>query len=1201
LHSNDIFGMILFMTIWCSQCEKWSEIPVELAGIDGAMPCEHCGAMLQVEGRYALCPDCGRYHRTGYEVCPFLIEGVEVSAVTVFRGAMDGYSVEAQKRRTRKRGDEYYWQLYIDYRDRLAEPEPAAEASVDVEASGMAAEPPHPADIPEYEIETTALVGMNDNGNGHGRGTSASRNGVYANNGNGNGYSNGNGNGNGHGYSNGKGSSQRVDLALTESVPVMLFPEIESEAASSIEEVAPTTVAAGNYNEFDYELISDPSRLAQVAEMLAQEKIMGIDTETTGLDPYTCQLLLLQISTLDKVYIIDCKRVVPLALKAILENPGVLKVAQNAKFEYEMLKQQVGITLAGMFDTMLAERLLMAGIGREISLKAIAQKYIGATLDKSVRESFYKLAQNGDAYLATEQLHYAARDAFIMIPIYRAQQAELKKHRLLQVAELEFRCIAAVGDMELAGVQIDVERWRKIIADVAVQRDKAQGELSELLAPASRQATMFGVPSINLNSNVQLTEAFATLGVMLPDTMEATLVRYDHPAVAKLLEYRGHEKTLSAFGENVLSLINPKTGRIHPDFNQYGADTGRFSCTKPNIQQIPATSDFRRCFVPAEGYKLVTSDYSQAELRILAELSQDVAFVEAFRSGQDLHTLTASQMFGVPVDQVQKPQRSAAKAINFGLAYGMGPGGLAPRLGVSLDEAKELISRYFKAYPGIQRWLDKAAKDAVRLGYSATPLGRKRFYNMPDESLKRFNEDDWRKQISAIERQGKNTPIQGCIHGDTRILVKSFGYVPIREVCGQEVEVWDGHRYVKAMVATSGKKRLVRMRLRGGYHIECSPDHKFWVACNNGYKWVWKWKTPGEIRAQNRVALNSCPVEWSYPLHIAPAVPGTAHNASQACLSTLDDTRSLGEWLGRVASDGSLGHNNTVSLVVAEHEEAILGALKSTTEHWGHVHHSIRVTETQPGRLHKLTLAGKGLHDQLVAFGVKERVPDFAWRDSNLLAAYLRGLFDGDGTVHPDGALLTFGQGEKHLSWAREVQEALLLLGVRSRINVYTNRNYRINLRILKRDMPLFCERIGFMNPTKQQKALQITSIRFERISPQYGIANLVESIEFTDQYVDMYDVVNSETGQFMANGMIVHNSNADMTKLALINIRAALQGWDARTVNTVHDEIVVEVREDQAEEVKKIVAREMVAAGEAILKEVPVVADASVADYWSK
>ncbi len=341
---------------------------------------------------------------------------------------------------------------------------------------------------------------------------------------------------------------------------------------------APKTVSAGNYNEFDYELIQDPSRLAEVAEQLSRETVIGVDTETTGLDPHTSELLLLQVSTTDKVYVVDCRRLVPLALKPLLENPNIRKIAQNAKFEYEMLRQQVGITLSNMYDTMLAERLLTAGISREISLKMVAQKYIGATLDKSIREAFYKLAGNGNSYLAADQLHYAARDAFIMIPIWRQQAPELKKEKLEQVAELEFQCIAAVGDMELAGVQIDEARWRKIISDVQVQRDRAAAELAELLEPASMQATMFGVSAINLNSNSQLVEAFATLGVALPDTMEATLTKYNHPAVTKLLEYRGHEKTLSAFGENVLSLINPKTHRIHPDFNQYGADTGRFSC-----------------------------------------------------------------------------------------------------------------------------------------------------------------------------------------------------------------------------------------------------------------------------------------------------------------------------------------------------------------------------------------------------------------------------------------------------------------------------------------------------------------------------------------------------------------------------------------------------------------------------------------------
>jgi DNA polymerase I-like protein with 3'-5' exonuclease and polymerase domains len=672
-----------------------------------------------------LCSRCRRFFRGDYENCPFCtVDGISV-LTTVAEGQLGTYTYEPKRRRARRGGD-YYWQLYLDYGDKLlAAPE---VSTLDLSLAETA--------VPEDGANGMSVLGTHAPTEGNGTANGQHLNGSYKD-----------------------GQREQVDLAVTETVSLNLFGDGAHLASGSND--SGTAKSVGNYNVFEHELIQDQSRLAEVAELLAGETMLGLDTETTGLDPHTSELLLLQISTVDKVYIVDCRRVVPLPLKAILESPAITKVAQNAKFEYEMLRQQSGITLANLYDTMLAERLLTAGISREISLKAIADKYIGAILDKSVRESFYKLAGNGDAYLAPEQLHYAARDAFIMIPIRSRQAVELKKQGLEQIATIEFQCVAAVGDMELVGVRIDQERWRKIIADVTIQREAAASELAELLLPASMQATMFGVSSINLNSNQQLVEALSRLGVDVPDTMESTLVKYDHPAIKKLLDYRAHEKTLSAFGENVLGLINPKTNRIHPDFNQYGADTGRFSCTRPNVQQIPATSDFRKCFVAAEGYKLVTSDYSQCELRILAELSGDPGFVNAFKSGGDLHTLTASQMFGVPVEQVEKPQRNAAKAINFGLAYGMGPGGLAPRLGVSLDEAKELIARYFRAYPLIQRWLDKAARDAVRVGYSATTLGRKRYYNIPDESLKRTSEDDYRKQIASIERQGKNSPIQG--------------------------------------------------------------------------------------------------------------------------------------------------------------------------------------------------------------------------------------------------------------------------------------------------------------------------------------------------------------------------------------------------------------------------------------------------------
>lgn len=1555
------------MTTFCPNCHQWSHLPADLGSAQGNSPalpkCEHCGAALPVEGRYGLCIDCGRIHRTDYEVCPFKVEGVPIKAQRS-EVAATPYTIEAQKRRPKKRADDYYWQLYFDYRDRAEE---SADAPVPI-AETIDDEPPHPADIGGYEP-----VGGNGNGRsgGYSNGNGTGRNGSYGSrnisqqnsmpgsndnskgngNGNGNGKSYGN-NGNGYGgYGNGNGKkpgapqSTRVDLTLTENVSLTLFPEIE-EAATSVEDAAPIKVSAGNYNEFEYELINDPSRLAEVAELLASEKAVGLDTETTGLDPFTSELLLLQVSTVDKVYIVDCRRVVPLSLKPLLENPDIIKIAQNAKFEYVMLRQQAGITVNNFFDTMLAEKLLMAGIGREVSLKAIAQKYIGATLDKSVRESFYKLTMHGDAYLADEQLHYAARDAFIMIPIWRQMLPELKKHKLMQVAELEFRCVPAVGDLELAGVQIDVERWRKIIADVGVQRDAAAAELSDLLAPATMQATMFGVPSINLNSGSQLMEAFANLGVNLPDTMEATLVKFDHPAVAKLLEYRSHEKTLSAFGENVLGLINPRTGRIHPSFQQYGADTGRFSCTKPNVQQIPATSDFRKCFVAAPGYKLVTCDYSQCiakdtwvstisgwvriqdhpdaiskgisptvtlttsrrysvectpdhriltndgwrqasdlrpgdwialggadtaesepfdarawlmgfwvgdgslhsspgslyfakgvesgveelaayieetlaekpreteyslyvanqrptadlyralfnkkdlrlpldriehlgsflsglfdadgtpgkfgvslstrfmglardvqiallrygivsnivsgkegfnyvpsgklryelrvsdsvslanfdrfigfrlsakravfqayslrekrdqsnilpipvavmralgvdrvqyiknheqnrpytrhkladlhlkgleeytryhwdqvvsieesgravevfdlmdqpeerfiasgvvvhncELRVLAELSGDPAFVDAFKSGQDLHTLTASQMFGVPVDQVQKPQRNAAKAINFGLAYGMGPGGLAPRLGVQLDEAKALISKYFAAYPGIQRWLDKAAKDAVRLGYSVTPLGRKRFYNLPDESLKRTNEDEWRKQIASIERQGKNSPIQGCVAGNTRIFEETHGYVPIQSLRGQVVSVWDGSGFSQAVVVYSGKKQLVKIHLWDGNYIECSPDHRFLIRPTTGTD---MWKTPDQFKAQNRLMLGNAIPDWSLDLVMPERKLSPVWNAKNTTLRHITDPSALGEWLGRLASDGSM-HSGAVCLLVAEHEEVLLPRLREISSQLGHVGYSVRSTLEKPKRFHRLNISSRSLVQELKALGIKERVPDCAWQNGHVLAGYLRGMFDGDGTVNTDGAFLVFGQGSKHLAWAREIQQALLLFGIRSRVNVCAD---RVNVRIVKKDMPIFSARIGFMNPEKQAKA-DAVSTRVNDMT--YGRGVRVKSVEFTDEWVDMYDVVNSETERFMANGLVVHNCNADMTKLALINLRAALRPYDARTVNTVHDEIVVEARADQAEEVKRIVEEAMLGAGQAILKEVPILADAAIADYWSK
>lgn len=500
-----------------------------------------------------------------------------------------------------------------------------------------------------------------------------------------------------------------------------------------------------------YEVIRDNLKLIEVAQTISTYPVLAIDTETTGLNPITDSLLLVQIATPEKVYVIEAREVDLRHVKNALENSQIVKILQNAKFDYKFIKAKLGISIVNIFDTMLAERVLTTGISRAIALSQITKKYLDINLEKSIRTSFVNLS----APMTNEQFDYAAQDAAVLFLLYPQMKWELEKLELADVAKLEFDAVIPISEMELEGVLVDVVKWREIIKDHEVKRDQLQKETLELLGSNATQKTLFGdVQQINLNSQKQVISAFSELNISLEDTSEAQLNQVDHPAAKKLLEYREHDKIITSFGETFLNLINPLTGRIHPNFQQIGADTGRLSCQNPNLQQIP--SFFRSCFICPPGYSVITCDYSQAELRILAHLSQDPKFCKAFRDGGDLHATTASQMFKVPIDKVTKEQRGQAKTINFGLAYGRGPASLALQLGVSSDKAEKLIKSYFKSYSGIEAWLNTAAMSAVEAGYSLTPFGRKRFYTMPDP-----RDPEYKKQIGGIQRKGKNTPIQG--------------------------------------------------------------------------------------------------------------------------------------------------------------------------------------------------------------------------------------------------------------------------------------------------------------------------------------------------------------------------------------------------------------------------------------------------------
>ena len=261
-------------------------------------------------------------------------------------------------------------------------------------------------------------------------------------------------------------------------------------------------------------------------------------------------------------------------------------------------------------------------------------------------------------------------------------------------------------------------------------------------------------PNINLDSPQQVMEALQRRGIKLESTREWHLHRLAplHPIIGTLLQYRHLSKSLSSYGEGMLNHINRVTGRIHAEFRQIGTPSGRLASSSPSLQQIPNDVEHRSCFRAPAGRKLVIADYSQIEMRILADFAEDEALLRAFESGADLHRMTSAQMLGLPLNQVSPQQREAAKRLNYGLVYGMGAEGLAGQINSSVREAEQLIERYFQAYAGVARWLHQTAEQAVREGRSRTASGRLWIYH--------FDTSD-RSQLAALRRVGKNTPIQG--------------------------------------------------------------------------------------------------------------------------------------------------------------------------------------------------------------------------------------------------------------------------------------------------------------------------------------------------------------------------------------------------------------------------------------------------------
>ena len=520
-----------------------------------------------------------------------------------------------------------------------------------------------------------------------------------------------------------------------------------------------------------YETLITESDLNRWVDKLNQAKLFALDTETDNLDYMAANLvgisfafengeaayLPLQLDYLGAPKTLEKTTALAL-LKPILENPAIQKVGQNFKYDLTIFARN-GIDVQGVaFDTML-ESYVLNSTGRH-NMDDLAKRYLG---HQTI--SFEEIAGKGKNQLTFNQIplekaaEYAAEDADVTMKLQQVLWEKLSKEPTLKklFKEMELPLLGVLSRMERRGVLIDSDA-------LFLQSNEIANRLSEL----EEQAYVLAGQPFNLASTKQLQEIlFDKLGLPViqktpkgaPSTNEEVLeeLAFSHELPKVLVEHRGLSKLKSTYTDKLPQMVNPQTGRVHTSYHQAVTATGRLSSSDPNLQNIPIRNEegrrIRQAFIAREGFTVVAADYSQIELRIMAHLSQDQGLINAFTQGKDIHRSTAAEIFGVSLDEVTSEQRRNAKAINFGLIYGMSAFGLSRQLGIGRADAQSYMDLYFKRYPGVQTFMHDIREKAKAQGYVETLFGRRLY--LPD-----INSSNGMRR-KAAERVAINAPMQG--------------------------------------------------------------------------------------------------------------------------------------------------------------------------------------------------------------------------------------------------------------------------------------------------------------------------------------------------------------------------------------------------------------------------------------------------------
>ncbi|OGV18343.1 MAG: DNA polymerase I, partial [Ignavibacteria bacterium RIFOXYA2_FULL_37_17] len=556
-----------------------------------------------------------------------------------------------------------------------------------------------------------------------------------------------------------------VELEFKDIYNRLLSIYDSSSANAKLNEVVADDVTAFDESKVKYKLIKNLKEAEELADYLSKKELIVFDTETDSLNQFELNIAGASFSSKEgegffiplqpdnygklisnpdeRLSIEDFTKV----FKKLFENKKIKKVCQNAKFDIAVMRN-IGISVENFyFDTMLASYVIdpdqKHGMD-DLSVKYLKYKPIPLSDLIGPKKDSSKIFE-----VETEPLgKYASEDADITYRLYEILDKEIKKENLTKIAyDVEFPLIPILEDMEREGIKIDNDALKSLSDDLQILIDnytneiyKSCGEEFNINSTKQLQEILFN--KLGLQSGKKTKTGFST------DAKSLEYLRGEHEVIELLLEYRQLTKLKSTYADALPNLINPKTGRIHTSFNQTVASTGRLSSNDPNLQNIPIRTDrgkeIRKAFVPRDkDHVILSADYSQIELRIMAHISEDEALSKAFKEKEDIHRSTAALVFMVKPEDVTPDMRRKAKEVNFGILYGIGPFGLKTRLGVTQTHAKEIITTYFKTFKRVKNFMDDSVIRAKEKGYAETILGRRRYLrniNSSNRVVRQFEE-----------------------------------------------------------------------------------------------------------------------------------------------------------------------------------------------------------------------------------------------------------------------------------------------------------------------------------------------------------------------------------------------------------------------------------------------------------------------------